>query len=78
MDPGELRPRTPIDAFAWQYAFFTQLIYRGAPAPEVVLSDVAHIFYLSKGHLCPEAAAAEALMTWPFELKDVCGDERPD
>ena len=78
MDSRKLGPRTPIEAFARQYAFFAHLIYRDAPASEAALSDLAQVLYLSKVHLCPKATADEALMTWPFELKDACDDDPPD
>jgi hypothetical protein len=66
MSPRQLRTKAPIDAFAWQYASYAQLIYRKAPASNARLSDLAQVMYSLKGHLDPKAAADEILATWPF------------
>ena len=67
MSPRQRRTKAPIDAFAWQYAFYAHLIYRKAPASDAQLSDIAQVMYCLKGHIDPKAAAEEILATWPFE-----------
>jgi hypothetical protein len=57
----------PIDAFAWQYAFYAHLIYRRAPSSDAELSGLAQALYAVKGHVHPMEAAEAVLRTWPFE-----------
>jgi len=56
----------PIDAFAWQYAFFAHLIYKRAPASDAQLSDLAQVMYALQPGRDPKAAAEQALLKWPF------------
>jgi hypothetical protein len=56
----------PIDAFAWQYAFYAHLVYKRAAAPEAQLSDLAQVMCALSQHQEPKSVVEAVLLSWPF------------
>jgi hypothetical protein len=70
MGSSTFRSKSPVDCFAWQYAFYTHLLYRKAPATAAHLFDVTQAVHAVRGHVDPIRAAHETLQSWPFEVTD--------
>ena len=66
----DLRARSSAQCFAWQYAFYTHLLYRKVPVSAPHLFDITQAMHVMRGHLDPIRAAEEALQTWPFHVTD--------
>ena len=60
--------RRPIDAFAWQYAFYAHLVHRRASAPEAQLSDLAQVMWAVSRKQDPRAVAERVMVSWPFAV----------
>jgi hypothetical protein len=70
MRSSDIRNRSLVECFAWQYAFYTHLLYRKAPASAAILFDVAQAVHVMRGHLDPIRVADETLRHWPFDLAE--------
>ena len=64
----QIRARSRVQAFAWQYAFHAHLVYGRAPATALELLDLTRAVHAFRGHLDPIAVADEILLTWPFDV----------
>ena len=70
MGAHQMRGKSPIDCFAWQYAFCASLVYREAPMTEAQIADLAKAVHAYRGHQDPVAVADEILLTWPFDVTE--------
>jgi hypothetical protein len=70
MGTPDLRTRSSAHGFAWQYAFYTHLLYRKAPVAAPHLFDITQAIHVLRGHLDPIRVAEETLRNWPFDLTD--------
>jgi hypothetical protein len=68
MRHAEIRAKTMAHRFAWQYAFYTHLLSRRAPATAAQLLDITQVVHALRGHLDPIRTANETLLTWPFDV----------
>ena len=69
MRTAKFRSRSVAHCFAWQYAFYTHLLRRRAPATSAQLFDITQVVHVWRGHLDPIRVANETLLSWPFELR---------
>src|SRR6187455_2417566 len=70
MSSPDLRAKSSVDCFAWQYAFYTHLLYRKAPGTAPQLLDITRVVHLMRGHRDPIRVAHETLLTWPFDTTE--------
>jgi hypothetical protein len=63
MTTRQIRAMSPIDCFAWQYAFYAHLVHRKAPMTADQLTGLAQAVHALHGHLNPIAVADEVLLT---------------
>ncbi|MDQ6639755.1 MAG: hypothetical protein M3Z15_08855 [Pseudomonadota bacterium] len=68
MSIRQIRTKTRVDCFAWQYAFHAHLVYGRAPLTQAQLLDLTQAVHAFRGHLDPIAVADEILLTWPFDV----------
>jgi len=73
MRRSKIRARSAADCFAWQYAFYTRLLYQKAPGTAAQLFDITQVVHVLRGHLDPIRMANETLLTWPFDVTEVRG-----
>jgi hypothetical protein len=66
----QIKAKTRVDCFAWQYAFHARLVYGRAPMAQAELIDLTRAVHAFRGHLDPIAAADEILLTWPFDVTE--------
>jgi hypothetical protein len=65
-----VRTKSPIDCFAWQYAFHARLVHGGAPMTTLQLLALTQAVHAFRGHLDPIAVADEVLLIWPFDVTE--------
>ena len=70
MSIPDVRARSRAQCFAWQYAFYTHLLYRKAPVAAPQLFDITQAVHVIRGHLDPIRVAEETLQHWPFDVTD--------
>ncbi len=70
MSTREIRAKSRVDVFAWQYAVHAHLVYGRAPLPQAELLDLTRAVHAFRGHLDPIAVADEILLNWPFDVTD--------
>ena len=68
MSTRQIRSKTRVDCFAWQYAFHAHLVYGKAALSQAELRDLTQAVHAFRGHLDPIVAADEVLLTWPFDV----------
>ena len=66
----QIRAKSRVDVFAWQYAFHAHLVYARAPLPQQELLDLTRAVHAFRGHLDPIVVADEILLSWPFDVTD--------
>jgi hypothetical protein len=66
----QIRARSRVQCFAWQYAFHARLVYQRAPMSAAELRDLTQAVHAFRGHLDPIAVADEVLLTWPFDVTE--------
>ena len=75
MSSPDVRAKSSADCFAWQYAFYTHLLYRKAPGTAAQLLDITRVVHLMRGHRDPIRVAHETLLTWPFDTTEWGGQQ---
>ena len=64
----QITAKTPVDCFAWKYAFHAHLVYGRAPLTQADLLNLTQAVHAFRGHLDPIVVADEVLLTWPFDV----------
>ena len=64
----QIKSKTRVDCFAWQYAFHAHPVYGKAPLSAAELRDLTQAVHAFRGHLDQIVAADEILLTWPFDV----------
>jgi hypothetical protein len=70
MSTRQVRAKSRVHCFAWQYAFYAHLVFGKAPGTAAQLFDLTQAIYILRGHLDPIRVADEVLLTWPFDVTE--------
>ena len=70
MSSSDVRAKSSVDCFAWQYAFYTHLLYHKARGTAAQLLDITRVVHIMRGHRDPIRVAHETLLTWPFDTPE--------
>ena len=66
----QIKSKSRVDCFAWQYAFHAHLVYGRAPLAQAQLLNLTQAVHAFRGHLDPIVVADEILLTWPFDVTE--------
>jgi hypothetical protein len=70
MSTRQIKAKSRIQCFAWQYACYAHLVFGKAPGSAAQLFDLTQALHVLRGHLDPIRVADEVLLTWPFDVTE--------